>query len=65
MYFWYYFVFFSFISANASEIINDDSENYIPTINDNFDNDIVVLTLTSDYSDVNKSIVIEDFLWLL
>lgn len=55
-------MFFSFISANASEIINDDSENYIPTINDNFDNDIVVLTLTSDYSDVNKSIVIEDFL---
>lgn len=54
-------VFLNFISANASKIINDDSEDYIPTINDNFDNSIVVLTLTSDYSDVNKSIVIEDF----
>lgn len=55
-------VFCNFISADASELINDDSENYIPTINDDFDDDIVVLTLTSDYSDVNKSIAIEDFL---
>ena len=54
--------YYNFISVDASEKENDDFESYTPTINDDFDDDIVIITLTSEYSDVNKPIVIEDFL---
>ena len=53
---------YNFISVDASEKANADFEIYTPTINDDFDDDVVIITLTSEYSDVNKPIVIEDFL---
>lgn len=53
---------YNFISVDANGKENDDFESYTPTINDDFDDDIVIITLTSEYSDVNKPIVIEDFL---
>lgn len=52
------------LPVNASVSLNNTeiAECYIPTLNDVFDNDEVILTLDSMYSAVNKPIIIEDFL---
>ena len=39
----------------------DNLEYYQPTLSDNFDGDKVIVTLTSEYSDINKSIDVNDF----
>ena len=55
---------YNLTKINASEVTNDFyySMHYEPTLDDDFDDDTLILTLTSEYSDVNKEIVIDDFL---
>lgn len=37
-------------------------EYYIPTLEDNFENNRILVTLKKDYSDVNKEINVNDFI---
>lgn len=52
------------VPVNASISLSNTkiSEYYTPTLDDDFDNDEVILTLDNMYSGVNKPIIIENFL---
>lgn len=43
------------------ETISNEQPRYIPTIDDNFKDDRVIVTLNQSYSVVNREVLIEDF----